>query len=163
MIRLATLKDIDRILEIYAIARRFMASTGNPNQWPDDSYPSRELLIEDIALGRLYCLEEAKMIEGVFMFSTEKDPTYSVIVDGEWPNDEPYGVIHRIASSGRVKGVLAKCVEFAKKSADNLRIDTHEENAVMQSALSKLGFEKCGIIFLENGDPRIAFQLIVNK
>ena len=106
---------------------------------------------------------EAKMIEGVFMFSTEKDPTYSVIVDGEWPNDEPYGVIHRIASSGRVKGVLAKCVEFAKKSADNLRIDTHEENLVMQSALSKLGFEKCGIIFLENGDPRIAFQLIVNK
>ena len=142
MIRKAELKDLERVLEIYAIARKFMAATGNPNQWPDDSYPSRELLIEDIALGSLYCLEEAKMIEGVFMFSTEKDPTYSDIVDGEWPNDEPYGVIHRLASSGRVKGVLAKSVEFAKKSADNLRIDTHEENLVMQSALSKLGFEK---------------------
>lgn len=162
MIRKAELKDLERVLEIYEIARKFMATTGNPNQWPDDSYPSRKLLIEDIILGRLYCLEDANEVEGVFMFSAEKDPTYSVIVDGEWPNDEPYGVIHRIASSGRVKGVLAKCVEFAKKSTDNLRIDTHEENTVMQSALSKLGFKRCGIIYLENGDPRIAFQLIVN-
>ena len=70
MIRKAEFKDLDRVLEIYAIARRFMASTGNPNQWPDDSYPSRELLIEDIALGRLYCLEEANEVEGAFMFST---------------------------------------------------------------------------------------------
>lgn len=162
MIRLARLDDIDRILEIYFIARGFMAATGNPNQWPDDSYPPKELLLEDIALGRLYCVEENGAVEGVFYFATGEDPTYKVI-DGAWLNDEPYGVIHRVASSGKVKGILAKCVEFASVRADNLRIDTHDENSVMQSALSKLGFKRCGIIYLENGDPRIAFQLIVNK
>ena len=161
MIRVATLEDIDRILEIYTTAREFMVATGNPNQWPDDSYPSRELLCEDVGMGRLYCVECEGSVEGVFMFSTEKDPTYSVIIDGEWPNNESYGVIHRIASSGNVKGILKSAVNFAIKYTDNLRIDTHDENSVMQSALKKLGFIRCGIIYLENGDPRVAFQLIV--
>ena len=62
---------------------------------------------------------------------------------------------------GRAKGVLKAAVEFAKLQVSNIRIDTHEDNIVMQTALSKLGFKRCGIIYLENGDPRIAYQLVV--
>ena len=29
------------------------------------------------------------------------------------------------------------------------------------SEAAKLGFKRCGIIYLENGDPRIAYQLVV--
>ncbi len=32
-IRTATILDLERILEIYAYARTFMAQTGNPTQW----------------------------------------------------------------------------------------------------------------------------------
>ena len=91
------------------------------------------------------------------MFSLDPDPTYRVI-DGAWLNNERYAVIHRIASSGEKSGVLAAAVEFCKQYAENIRIDTHEDNAVMQTALKKLGFRHCGTIYLENGDPRLAYQ-----
>ena len=32
-VRQAQWQDFDRILEIYALAREFMAKTGNPTQW----------------------------------------------------------------------------------------------------------------------------------
>ena len=35
MIRRAVPSDLPDILEIYAIARRFMAQAGNPDQWRD--------------------------------------------------------------------------------------------------------------------------------
>ena len=40
-IRKATKKDLTLIMEIYKRARRFMAETGNPNQW-GESKPQRE-------------------------------------------------------------------------------------------------------------------------
>lgn len=52
-IRQSTLADIPRLQEIFAIARRFMAATGNPNQWAD-GYPGEELLRSDIASGDSY-------------------------------------------------------------------------------------------------------------
>jgi RimJ/RimL family protein N-acetyltransferase len=40
----------------------------------------------------------------------------------------------------------------------NIRIDTHRDNAIMQHLLEKNGFVKCGIIYVEDGSPRIAYQ-----
>jgi hypothetical protein len=39
-----------------------------------------------------------------------------------------------------------------------LRIATHEGNVVMRRMLEKHGFELCGVIYLENGDPRVAYE-----
>lgn len=50
IIRKATLEVIPQMQEIFVVARRFMAATGNPNQWTD-SYLSDELLTDDIARG----------------------------------------------------------------------------------------------------------------
>ena len=41
----------------------------------------------------------------------------------------------------------------------NLRIDTHRDNFIMRHNILKYGFRYCGIIFLESGDERIAYQL----
>jgi RimJ/RimL family protein N-acetyltransferase len=41
-----------------------------------------------------------------------------------------------------------------------VRIDTHADNKVMQHVLEKRGFRRTGIIYLENGDPRIAFEKV---
>ena len=57
-IRKSTLEDIPLMLDIFAIARRFMTETGNPNQW-SDTYPSVQQLTDDINSGDSYvCLKE---------------------------------------------------------------------------------------------------------
>ena len=105
-------------------------------------------------------VEEDGELQGVFYFSLENDPTYDVIKDGSWLSDKPYGVIHRIASAGKKKGVLKTCIEFCLERTNHIRIDTHENNTVMHHLLSKYGFSKRGIIFLQNGDERIAYEYI---
>ena len=66
--------------------------------------------------------------------------------------------MHRIAASGVVRGAGSFCVNWAFSRCGNLRIDTHRDNLVMQNMLKKNGFTYCGIIHLENGDERLAFQ-----
>lgn len=156
-IRKAISADLPRIQDIYATARAFMAQNDNPHQWGDSGYPSPTLLAEDVTKGQLYVIEADGEIEGVFMHAMGPDPTYAVI-DGAWPDDLPYAVIHRIASLGRVKGILRAAVDFATSRCPTVRMDTHADNTVMQNALSRLGFVYCGIIHLENGSPRLAYQ-----
>ena len=53
IIRKAVPTDIDRLMQIFAIAREFMKSSGNPNQWIN-GYPQEELIKNEIeALFRL--------------------------------------------------------------------------------------------------------------
>ena len=72
----------------------------------------------------------------------------------------PYAAIHRVASAGKRTGVLAQCLDYCIAKHQNLRIDTHFDNKIMQHLLEKYGFYRCGTIYLENGDPRIAYQFI---
>ena len=158
-IRKATLSDLETINGIYASARKFMHENGNPYQWTG-GYPSEDTVKLDIADDRLYICEEDGVILGVFCYFEGEDPTYRIIENGSWLNDSPYGVIHRIAVSdaGRGRGVASFCFGFAFNKCGNLKIDTHRDNLPMQKSLLKNGFAKCGIIYLENGDERIAFQ-----
>ena len=94
----------------------------------------------------------------MFVFVIGDDPTYEIIEDGAWPSDSPYGTIHRIAGDGQGKGILRLCVDFCKKQIDTLRIDTHHDNRIMQNAIKKNGFQRCGIIYSVDGSPRIAYQ-----
>lgn len=156
-IRKAALSDLPQILQIYADARAFMAQTGNPTQW-GDGYPQEELLRNDIAEGISYVAEQDGEIETVFVYFFGNDPTYDFIENGSWQNEEPYGVIHRIASRGKVKGSGSQCLQWGFAQCGNLKIDTHDDNKVMQHVLEKNGFVRCGRIYLENGSPRVAFQ-----
>ena len=156
MIQKATLAQLPEILKLYAQARMFMAQNGNPDQW-GNAYPPEEMIREDIENGKSYVNLENGHIRAVFYFAVEEDSTYSYI-EGAWLNDAPYGVIHRIAVGESGKGVAAECIRFAYERCGNLRIDTHEKNIPMQRCLAKNGFARCGIIYLEDGDPRIAYQ-----
>ena len=40
----------------------------------------------------------------------------------------------------------------------SIKIDTHKENFVMRGLLEKNGFEYCGIILLEDGAERVAYE-----
>ncbi len=156
-IRTAQLEDLPSILEIYRSAREYMRSNGNPNQW-GDHHPAEAILREDIAKQQLYVCVENREILCVFAYIPGIDPTYLVIKDGQWCNDAPYGVIHRIAVQRHRAGIASFCFDWALQQCPNLRIDTHRDNHPMQAALAKNGFARCGIIHLANGDPRIAFH-----
>lgn len=159
-IRNTTLEDLEGVMEIYDSARLFMRKNGNLNQWVN-GYPGIELIKNDILNGNSFvCLEDGRIV-GVFTFIQGIDPTYLQIYNGAWLNEEPYGVVHRIASSNYIKGVGAFCLDWCLDICKNLRIDTHRDNMVMQNLLSKNAFVKCGIIYLEDGSERLAFQKII--
>lgn len=159
-IRKAVESDLNSILKVYEIAREYMRKTGNPNQWGTDK-PQKEMLEDDIKKGELYVGEgEDGNIHFVFAFILGEDPTYAYIEDGSWLSDEPYGTIHRIASDGTVSGVVRLAVEYARGVISHIRIDTHHDNKTMQHVVEKIGFKKCGIIYIEDGTPRIAYQLL---
>ena len=44
------------------------------------------------------------------------------------------------------------------KVCGNLKIDTHRDNRIMQHLLDKNGFTYCGIIYLDDGTERLAYQ-----
>lgn len=155
-IRKTTLNDLDEVMTIYQKARQFMREHGNPEQW--QGKPTRQQIEDDIAKSQSYvCIHENK-IAGVLCFFIGADPTYSEIYNGKWSDDDTYAVVHRIASSGEFKGTGTFMLEWAFSQYGNIRIDTHEDNYVLQNLLKKLGYTYCGIIHLENGDPRLAFQ-----
>ena len=159
MIRTALPGDLPRIFHIYAAARAFMARTGNATQW-GDAYPPEELVREDLRLGRLYVAEEGGEVQGVFAFLLGEDPTYQVIENGAWRSDAPYGALHRVASAGQVRGVFGQMADYAWGVIPHLRIDTHENNAVMRHLVEKYGFLPCGTIYTDDGTPRIAFERV---
>lgn len=158
IVRKAAWEDLPRIEEIYAYARQFMADTGNPNQWGKTTPPTSQVET-DIERGDLFVITNDTGIHGVFYFYIGEDPTYGVIHDGTWRSDTPYGTIHRIAGDGS-GGILGTAVAFGKQYISHLRIDTHEDNKIMQRAVAKQGFQRCGIILLANGSPRIAYDLL---
>ena len=158
-IRLTKPEELDQVMGVYAYARKFMAEHDNPTQWGNNK-PSREQIERDIKAGKHYVYVVDGQIACVFYFAHEMDPTYVKIYDGNWQNEENYAVVHRIASSGTVKGAGSFCMQWAATQADNVRIDTHENNYVMQNMLKKNGFVHCGTIFLEDGEPRLAFHKV---
>ncbi|MBQ9198109.1 MAG: GNAT family N-acetyltransferase [Clostridia bacterium] len=160
-IRKTTEQDFETVMAIYAHARAFMAEHGNPNQWGPTHWPPEALIHADIAAGKSYVCEHAGRIVGTFFFDQGRDiePTYAGITGGAWRDESPYGVVHRIASDGTVRGTGAFCIDWAYARCRHLRIDTHGDNCVMQGLLKKLGFIPCGTIYVrEDNDPRIAFE-----
>lgn len=161
MIRRANKEDIKFIIPIYEAAKKKMRADGNLHQW-SDKYPDEETLLNDITRNELYIAYDDEGIYGIFMLSFSGEDTYKEI-QGAWLNDEPYAVIHRIASLGNGKNLLKDAIDFTFEKTNNIRIDTHEDNNIMRTLLKKLGFFYTGIIHLKNGDERRAYQLIKSE
>jgi len=157
-VRKTTIEDITEVMQIYADGREIMCESGNKEQW-QGNYPPQIMVEDDIKKGLSYVCESENGLVAVFFFSTEPDPTYAKI-EGAWLNDEKYGVIHRIArkKNANAKGVGAFCLKWCFEQISNIRIDTHEANAPMRILLQNLGFSYCGIIWLDNGEERMAFH-----
>lgn len=166
MIRLATKDDLKDILFIYAKARKFMEATGNPDQWGKNR-PTYESIITDIELKRMYTIMKHEKMLGVFSIyeyldGKVRDVDYDNI-QGEWLNDKPYVAIHKIASSGYEGGIFEKALEFAKSKSDNIRIDTHKYNRIMQMHIKRSGFRYTGIVYIDGKLERLAYHLDLSE
>ncbi|NCD14530.1 MAG: GNAT family N-acetyltransferase [Bacteroidia bacterium] len=151
-------EQLAEVMEVYAAARAFMQLHGNPTQW-GDRYPSEAFIREEIASGHSFvCLNEQGEIAGTFCFILGEDPTYHQIFEGSWLNDEPYGTLHRIASRGTEKGIAEACFKWSFSQCPNIRVDTHRDNRVMRQIIASQGFTYCGIIYVSDGTPRLAYQ-----
>ena len=158
-IRKTEIDDIPAMLCIYDSAKRYMRSEGNMEQW-GDNYPSEETIRNDMLRdGSYVCLDENGDIAGTFFFVVDTEPTYNAIYGGDWKNDLPYGVVHRIASDGSIKKMLYKVLDFCFSKTKVIRIDTHRDNKTMIRGLISYGFEYCGIIHIANGEERKAFMM----
>ncbi len=159
-IRIANIDELNQIQLIYDYARRFMEQNGNGGQW-GKNFPPEKMLVEYINNKQLYVVEEFGCIHGVFAFIIGKDETYSKIYNGSWLSESEYGTIHRIASDGKTRGIFDEIVLFCQKRIAHLRIDTHENNKIMQHLIVKNGFNKCGIIYKQDGTYRIAYEKLL--
>ena len=158
MIRHATMDDLPVILRLRDQAREIMRSYGNTFQWPD-GYPRDDMFRKDIELGGSHVMaNESGAIVGTFALLPSPEVTYSKIYDGQWLDNEPYHVIHRIASTPDSHGVLDAVLDYCEAVAPNIRIDTHEANVIMRKGLERHGYHYCGIIYLLDGNERMAFQ-----
>lgn len=142
-------------------ARQYHHSLGFM-QWPPE-YPTIGTVRDDITKGIGFVFEDNGEILGYCCLLLGDEPAYKII-DGAWKTDRPYAVVHRLAFSGssRGKGLSKKAFLLIKSycvenSFDAIRIDTHEENQVMQHILIREGFEYCGLITFARG-LRLAYE-----
>lgn len=166
IIRQTTEQDLPRMMEIVRDAQAYMKNH-NIDQW-QNNYPNEEIFLEDIQKGGSYVLVDDEQVIGFCYIGFHDDPNYAYIEEGKWLNDQPYGVIHRIAIDEKRKGngyatYFFKYAEEVAKEKDihNLRVDTHENNLSMQSLVTKNGFIHCGRVYMEDHSPRFAYQKLL--
>lgn len=159
-IRIAHNDDLAEVMAVLAAAKGIMRASGNNGQWID-GYPSEEVILGDIAKGNGFVVLEGGRIVAYFAFIASPEPTYARIYNGSWLNDSlPYHVVHRIGSYPEVHGVFRTVMDWCFERDPNIRIDTHRDNRIMQHCIDRYGFSYCGIIYLESGDERLAYQLL---
>ena len=160
IIREAKPTDMSAIMQVIDAAKMIMRQSGNMHQW-GHGYPSEAVISADIEKNGGFVIEEANKLVAYFAFLPSPETTYSKIYDGNWLDDEkPYHVVHRIASLPDAHGIFSSIMDFSFAHDNNIRIDTHRDNQITQHNFEKHGFTYCGIIYLANGDERLASQKI---
>ena len=161
-IELSTKENLKDILNIINQAKIYMKENGI-NQWNED-YPKIESLENDILNKNSYVVKDDEKIIGTFVLIFGDEKSYQKI-EGAWKKNIPYGTLHRVAVNNNCKGkgVAGFILDFAEamakeKNVFSLRIDTHKDNISMRRFIEKSNFDFCGIIYVEDGTPRVAFE-----
>jgi GNAT superfamily N-acetyltransferase len=163
-LRLANNSDVEIIWVILqdAIAQR---KKDGSDQW-QNGYPNKQTVVNDIANGYGYVLEENNIIMAYAAIIFGIEPTYQEI-KGNWLSDDPYVVVHRVATSEmhKGKGIATKLFLLLEglalsKNTFSIKVDTNFDNRQMLTILDKLNYTYCGEIFF-SGASRRAYQKIL--
>ena len=112
-IRKTTLEDLDRVMEIYAYARTYMAAHGNPNQWGPTQWPPEPLIRSDIAAGNSYVSNGALSSKKVSPSSgsSSKSVKYTAWIASR---GDPVGRAPAVQSDGRGPAVYSIAVPLSR-------------------------------------------------
>lgn len=162
--RKTRIEDVSSVLEIICQAKVYLKQN-KIEQW-QNGYPNIDSIIEDIQKKYSYVVEENGIVLGTMAVVFGGEPTYEHIYEGEWKTrGTAYATLHRVAVRNEWKGkgiagfmieeVMAMC---QRKNIKSIRMDTHRDNDSMQQMMQKNGFTYCGIIYLEDGAERLAYE-----
>ncbi|WP_342645670.1 GNAT family N-acetyltransferase [Mucilaginibacter sp. CSA2-8R] len=159
-IRLATLADIDAIMQLVKEVVPMMQATGNL-QW-DDHYPDAEVFTADVQADQLWVADVDGHIAGVIAITLGQEPEYGQVP--EWDINETAVVAHRLAVSPSMQGkgiansLLQQCEVVARqKNIPLIRLDTNTVNRPMQNLFLKIGYHLGGEITLHK-KPGLKFM-----
>ena len=131
-------------------------------QWHPD-YPTQQTILDDIAQNTGYAFVNENGVIGYCCIVIGDEPAYHEI-NGAWKTDRPYAVVHRMSfsSNARGGGLSREAINLLKEFClsnyiDAIRVDTQNENKVMQHILAREGFEYCGLIQFDGG-PKLAYE-----
>ncbi len=165
-IRQSNKNDISAIMHIINQAQESFKLAGI-NQW-QNNYPNETSILKDIELDESFVVLDNELIIGTFALSYRNESTYDIIYDGKWLSNNPYAVIHRIAIENSYKGKGVSSYVFNEvekwclaKNIHSIKIDTHSDNQSMRKLLIKNGFSYCGIIYLLDGNKRLAYEKVL--
>lgn len=166
-VRPATEDDISDIINLTSRIKEEYFERNNIPQW-QGNYPSEEMFVKDLSAGRLFVMYMGECLIGFASMEVANDPNYEKIENGSWLSNSPYVVVHRfgINPDWHRMGMGSALIALADKLAEarevkSIKCDTHEANLGMIGLLTKAGFTRCGIIHIEDGSPRAAFEKII--
>ncbi|OFN12627.1 acetyltransferase [Lactobacillus sp. HMSC072E07] len=163
--RVAMPADIPAMMKVIASARQFLGAQGI-DQW-QGTYPDQAAIEQDIATGIGRVLIVDGRVAGVAALVVGPDPHYLRIDGAGWLADVPYLAVHRFALDGSIRGKQLSRVFFSnimseayRRGFDDLRVDTHAKNVIMQHAITGMGFEFRGIVYMDEPVPeRNAYEV----
>lgn len=166
-IRKSAAGDLPAILALYQDARAALKAQG-VDQW-QDGYPEERDVRRDLENGTSFVLEENGRVVATACLAFGREPTYDRIEGGTWASDPlEYGFLHRIAVSSAAKGKGAAGLLFdelkrqaRERGVSVIRGDTHRDNLPMRRVMEKNGLTYRGIIHVEDGSERLAFEAVL--
>ena len=168
MLRKAVIEDRASVEALYQEAKDFLRACG-VNQW-QDGYPDGESFVRDVAEGNAWVVEDRGQVVATAYLGIGREPTYETIYEGTWAAEPTeYAFLHRIAVAGSCKGKGVPELFFRQLEEEArkygllvLRGDTHRDNKIMQRVMEKNSLSYRGIIYLEDGSPRMAYEKVLD-
>lgn len=164
-LELARADEIEACNEILQEGRRFQREQGFV-QWTEN-YPNIDTIRGDVAAGTGYVLRAEDAIAGYLCVGFSGEPAYAEI-EGAWGAERPYAVVHRMALSGKFRGMGLVDTAFAlverlclDKGIPYIRVDTDFPNKRMQHILEKNGFIRRGTIVFQ-GSGKLAYDKLLS-
>ncbi|MDP2067705.1 MAG: GNAT family N-acetyltransferase [Lutibacter sp.] len=153
MIKKASVQDLEQLLFIVKSCGQNLIEQGI-FQW-NENYPSKAVLLEDIALQQIWKLEEGNSIVGLIVLTEIEDAEYQHV---KWltKNDKNL-YIHRLAvhPNFQGKGFAQKLMNFAENYAlengyKSIRLDTFSQNKRNLQFYEKRNYIKLESIYFPN-------------
>lgn len=166
-LRRSTPADLPLIEQVIEDGRQALKAAGS-TQWQDGN-PTQATLKADVDQHQSWVLLVNGQVAGVATLKPGPEDDYRTITGGHWANDcDDYVTIHRVAISRHYRGQHLSSYLFSDLLTvgqalgyTNFRIDTHQQNQVMQHLIKKFGFQYRGTVTVDDKlDPqRVDFEL----